>query len=274
MNIQFNLFPNGHHHALTMSFDDGRIYDRKLIEIFNHYGIKGTFHLNSGFLSKPGYVQKEELTTLYQGHEIACHTVSHPHLTQLAPSSCITEVIEDKKTLEQLCGYPIRGMSLPFGDYDENTLQMIKSCGIEYVRTVQSTKKYQPPKRWLEWHPTIHLRQDDPLLWEKFIENRFEEMRLLYVWGHSYEFNDNDTWDMIEAFCQRAAANPDIWFATNIEIKEYLDAVKMLAVSADGHMIYNPSGIDVYVSVDHQPVCVKARQIWIYKQEKAGCSSI
>ena len=30
------------------SIDDGTIYDKKVIEIFNKYNIKGTFNLNSG----------------------------------------------------------------------------------------------------------------------------------------------------------------------------------------------------------------------------------
>ena len=262
MNIKFNLFPNGHHHALTMSFDDGRVYDRKLVEIFNRYGIKGTFHLNSGLLSTPDYITKEEVAHLYQGHEVSCHTLTHPHLTQLSKNTVLYEIMEDKKQLETLCGYPIRGISLPFGNYNEDILSTIKACGLEYVRTVKSTNQFFQPERFLEWHPTIHIKKDDPELWQRFIENRFEEMRLFYIWGHSYEFNDNQTWEMIESFCQRAANQPDIWFATNIEIKDYLTALDQLAISADGSMIYNPSALDVYVSVDHVPVLIKAGCLW------------
>lgn len=46
------LYPNGLEKALTFSYDDGRVFDRKLVEIFNRYGVKGTFHLNSGTLGK------------------------------------------------------------------------------------------------------------------------------------------------------------------------------------------------------------------------------
>ena len=42
------LFPEGKQSAFTLSYDDGQIYDRKLVEMFNRYGLKGTFHLNSG----------------------------------------------------------------------------------------------------------------------------------------------------------------------------------------------------------------------------------
>ena len=46
----YTCFPGGKHKVLTMSYDDGQIHDRRLIEIFNKYGIKGTFHLNSGLM--------------------------------------------------------------------------------------------------------------------------------------------------------------------------------------------------------------------------------
>ncbi len=48
MNKVYCCYPGGKHKALTMSYDDGRTQDRRLVDIFNQNGIKGTFHLNSG----------------------------------------------------------------------------------------------------------------------------------------------------------------------------------------------------------------------------------
>ena len=41
---------NGKMKALTFSYDDGTLQDRRLVEIFNKYGLKATFNLNSGLL--------------------------------------------------------------------------------------------------------------------------------------------------------------------------------------------------------------------------------
>ena len=38
---------NGKLKAVTFSFDDGITQDIRLIELFNKYGLKGTFNLNS-----------------------------------------------------------------------------------------------------------------------------------------------------------------------------------------------------------------------------------
>ena len=65
--------------------------------------------------------------------------------------------------------------------------------------------------------------------------------------GHSYSFNDNDNWDVIERFCEYMGGRDDVWYATNIEIYRYTEAFDRLEFSADGSMVYNPSNIDVYI---------------------------
>ena len=82
--------------AVTFSYDDGVTQDQRLIEMFNRYGLKATFNLNSGLLGKPGSLIREGVTVahvkpepseikgIYEGHEIAAHTLTHPHLPKLS----------------------------------------------------------------------------------------------------------------------------------------------------------------------------------------------
>ena len=66
--------------------------------------------------------------------------------------------------------------------------------------------------------------------------------------GHSYEFDNNDNWDIIETFAQYVGGREeDIWYATNGEIYEYLQAAERLLFSADGTFVKNPSCIDIYI---------------------------
>ena len=76
--------------------------------------------------------------------------------------------------------------------------------------------------------------------------------RLLYIWGHSYEFDRDNNWERIEEICQKVANNDEIWYATNIEICDYVDAYKRLRYSADGRMVYNPSVLTVWFDVDNK----------------------
>ena len=55
------LWPGGKNKALAMSYDDGCRQDKQLVEVLNRYGIKGTFHLNSGVMENTSYrLSKEE----------------------------------------------------------------------------------------------------------------------------------------------------------------------------------------------------------------------
>ena len=54
--IQLNQFKDGKRHCLTFSYDDGGTADERLVEILNRYGMKGTFHLNSGTLDTKNHI--------------------------------------------------------------------------------------------------------------------------------------------------------------------------------------------------------------------------
>lgn len=258
MMVKNNLFPGGVRRALTMSYDDGMEFDCRLVDIFNQNGIRGSFHLNSGRLGKEGAVRAEEVAALYKNHEISVHTVNHPYLTQIPDAQAIGEIWEDKKRLEELCGYPVRGMSWPFGAYTEHAVSLAAACGMEYSRTVEATGEFDLPQDFMKWHPTAHHDDDLTGLWKRFIEREFDQMLLFYVWGHSHEFDRNKNWEKIEEFCRMAGGAENVWYATNIEILDYVQASRSLRFSADRKLVYNPSAQDVWISVDREPVCVAA----------------
>ncbi len=258
MEIKNNLFPGGVRRALTMSYDDGAEFDYRLAEIFRQNGIRGTFHLNSGKLGEKGYVRREDIAKLYQDQEVSVHTLTHPYLTQIPDSQALEEILEDRRALEELCGYPVRGMSWPFGAYTEHVIGIAKACGMEYSRTVEATGGFDLPQDFLKWHPTAHHDGDLEGLWKQFLERGFEQMLLFYVWGHSHEFDRNHNWEKIESFCRMAGGRDDVWYATNVEIMDYVQASRSLRFSADRKMVYNPSAQDVWLSVDKEPVCVAA----------------
>ena len=83
----------------------------------------------------------------------------------------------------------------------------------------------------------------------------------MYVWGHSYEFDNNNNWEVIEEFCKFMGGRSDIWYATNIEIIDYMDAAKRLQFTADNTKVYNPSVQSVWLEVDDS----------CYVEAKGGC---
>ncbi|WP_310938794.1 polysaccharide deacetylase family protein [Clostridium sp. SHJSY1] len=266
------LFPEGKIKALTMSYDDGVTQDKRLIQIFNRHGIKGTFNLNSGSFGQQdekiikgvrvnhSHIPIKEIKEVYANHEVAIHTLTHANLGELPKDTVIYEIIEDKKNLEELVGYPVRGMAYPFGSYNNDVLDALKQLNIEYSRTVKIHEKFHLPNDFIEWETTCHHGNKEIFnLAKKFVESN--ELSLFYIWGHSYEFDINDNWKFIEKFCEVIGNNDKIWYATNIEIVDYVNAVKSLKFSTTGSSVYNPSGQDVWISINSNPYKISKGRI-------------
>lgn len=266
MRVMLDLYPNGKHKALTMSYDDGTIHDRRLAKTFDEYGIRGSFHLNSGNLGKEGRLTHEELPELFKNHEISCHAVTHPFLEKLPRENVIVELLEDRRALERDAGYTVRGMSYPYGTSSPSVVGTLRSIGIEYSRTTHSTGSFGLPEDFLLWHPTCHHKGGIVEKLEEFDKLPRTNLSLFYVWGHSYEFANNDNWELIEDFCRRASKLEDVWFATNIEIVDYVNAVKALRFGVDCTTVYNPSAISVWINIGCKAVEIKAGERYLYKE--------
>ena len=243
-------FPQGKKKALTLSYDDGVVQDKRLLEILHTYGIKGTFNLNSGlFLDDFGRMSEEETANLYASYyqEVAAHGEKHLSLVGLSEMQIEKEIGEDKKALETLCQTKITGMAYAYGATNDNVISVLRKCGIAYARLANETGTFALPNEWLRWQPTCHHNNAQLFsLYEQFIQEENTQPQLFYLWGHSYEFDDNNNWDVIERFASYAGNRKDIWYATNGEICAYVKAFETLEWRENG-TVYNPSDIDVYI---------------------------
>lgn len=263
--INLNLWPGAVAHALTMSYDDGAKQDIRLSGIFDKYGIRATFHMNSNYDMYEGdgpKLNRSQIADIARRHELSLHMHTHTFPTHIPLANVADEIIENKRALEPLAGYPLRGLSYPYGDFNAEVIALLKALGVEYSRTTVSTGKFDLPEDFLAWHPTCH-HNGVGALWDEFIANRYSSAKplLFYMWGHSFEFDRDGNWDMIEEFCEKAGGRDDVWYATNIEIVDYTNAVRSLKFSADRTLIQNVSPIDVFVSVDDRPVCIRANSV-------------
>ncbi len=249
--IQYNVFPEGKRKIVTFSYDDGPANDPRLVELFNKYGFKATFHLNSGKYRNYSLEQQTELRERYKGHEISCHTVSHGWTAEEAPQSLLSEVWEDRKNLERISGYPVVGMSYPYGDFSDESIAIMKTCGIVYSRTVNSVPNFKMPTDFMRWNPSCHhnAAEDTVTRFLSTIDSK-DRAHLLYIWGHSFEFTSEELWEKFENSIKRLANDYRIWYATNIDIYNYRQAQRRLVISADESVFYNPSAITVYVEKD------------------------
>lgn len=254
--------------AVTLSYDDGNAADKRLAEIMVKYGIAGTF--NVGTLpeeSGTGKLSKSEACEIYsqQGIEVAVHGARHLTWTEVEPAVAARDVMANREDLEKTFGKIVNGCAYPNGAYNDTVVDILRNSGIKYARTVISTEDFKLPTDWLRLPATCH--HDNPRLFElvdKFlaIENQpyfwRNKPRLFYLWGHSYEFDRNNNWSVIEEFCKKIGGKDDIWYATNGEIYDYTLAFQRLVFSVDLSYVENPSAIDVYINVLNKEIVVPA----------------
>ena len=253
MKTVYTCFPGGKFKCLTMSYDDGKLADRRLVELFNRTGIRGTFHLNSALaLTDEKRIRPEEYPALYAGHEVSCHTVTHPTIARCPMPNVVSQVLEDRRALEGVMGYPVRGLSYPNGLYTADICDMLRHTGIRYARVVGSSEDFAMPEDFMRWKATCHHAHRLLELGEEFLAlNKPQYLFLMYVWGHSYEFDRDDNWALIEAFCERLGGREDIWYATNIEIVDYVDVFSRLQFAADNSFVFNPSAASAWIRVNN-----------------------
>ena len=267
------LFPNGLEKALTLSYDDGCDTDKRLVELMKKYKIKGTFNICPGCSYPEGYVKpegkshynlpKSELIALYNDElfEVATHGFEHPRLDLLPGSQLLYEVYESRKTLEEMFGTFIRGHAYPFGTYNDDVKNALRMAGIVYARTTESRHNFELPTDWMQMGTTCHHRDERlPELTNWFLNGHpeYRDGWLFYVWGHSFEFNNQNNWHVIENFFERVGLRDDIWYCTNIEAYEYITAYRSLIYSADGKKVYNPTHIDVWSKINDKKVFIPA----------------
>lgn len=267
MKYKFMRFPGGLAKAMTLSYDDGAPADRRMIEILNRYSLKCTFNLS--------YCD-EQTASIYEGHEIALHTAYHAAPGKLSVADGIKNVLDCKLTLEKGLGRIVRGMAYPdsgitsfqSGVTYEQIRDYVSALGVVYSRSLGGDNdSFSVPLDWLNWIPTCH--HTNPKTFEyldKFLALDVNSCycgerhpRLFYMWGHSFEFeNDNPerNWEMLERFCKEAAGRDDVWYATNMEIYEYITAFRSLVWSSDSTIVYNPTLFDVWFDIDGKLYCV------------------
>ena len=188
-----------------LSFDDGTVWDPRLVALLNRYGIKGTFNLNSGledFVWQFGEfpVRRQILSdigNLYEGHEIASHSLHHHRLDQLSPPQLRREVEEDAARLKEVFGLEEIGFGVPFTFCNDREVKIIRKL-VRYIRLSEFADSFALPRD--EYHIPIHGLYNDPDIREKL--QQFAEsdltVSLFVMAGHSYELEALNHWEYME----------------------------------------------------------------------------
>ena len=276
---KYMRFPEGLNKALTFSYDDGVKADKRLLEILNHHGLKGTFNLNSMLFGCERWHDRMDeeqtyLTFYNQPHEIALHGARHIFLDKVPLPEAVNELVQNRVYLENKFGRIVRGLAYAYNGCNKRVLEVLPALGVAYARTTSATYDFALPENFLQWNPTCHHTDPQLLpLAEKFLnqdplgEFKHREPLLMYIWGHSYEFDDDGNWDLIERVADMLGGRKDIWYATNIEIYDYVQAYNSLVFSMDGERVFNPSARAVWLEIRGRSYKIGPSETVLFERE-------
>ena len=276
MKYNFLRFPEGKAKAITLSYDDGHSKDIKLLEIINKYGLKCTFNLVGTKVEEEKPLSKEFIreNMLLKGHEIAIHGYNHRAQDVIRSIEGIREIIDCRIALERAFGMIVRGMAFPDNAVNrfekpeayKRIRRFLCDLEVDYVRTIGGDNdKFDLPEDWHNWIPTAHHANSQIMEYiDKFLELDVSKLykshrapKLFFMWGHSFEFERKQNWDLLEEISRKLGGKEDIWYATNIEIYDYVQAYNSLRYSADGTMVYNPTLLSIWFDVDETLYCIQ-----------------
>ena len=246
------VYPDGNHKALIMSYDDGLDDDIVLAQLFDRYGIIGTFHLNSGLLDtraiwyqgKPNeilqtYLSKDTLVHVFKNHEIAVHGTYHKALVGLSDKEILEEINVDIENLTILSDRKISSMAYAFGSTNDHVAEVIGTTPLTNARTTKSSYNFDLPEDYYLWNPTCHDSEALEYL-EAYISLDSPSLSLFYVWGHSWELRDTLRNQNILKFCNKIGDRDDIWYTGAGNFADYHASLKALEIGPQ--QIVNPEG--------------------------------
>lgn len=266
------LYPYGKKKAFNVTYDDGVLQDIRFIDLLNKYQIKGTFNLNSALMEtgfewthESGCVVKrirtEEAISLYKGHEVASHTLTHPYMENLTKEEILYELSQDKKKLEKLFDKAIQGFAIPFDYYSDLIENCVKECNFEYARISEESYSFIPQKDFYKWKATIfHCNDRLEGFVNEFIDTD-EELALFQIVGHSYDLDVENKWDEMEDIFRIVSCQDDILPMTTIELIRYLKAMENVECTEE--YILNKSDMSLWFDANNVVCEIKPKEKYV-----------
>ncbi len=147
--------------ACVMTFDDGTSdhYHEGLCTL-NVHGVPATYYiLPSDVGSSSFYMSASEVDKLYgRGHDIGSHTSTHPYLSQLTNAQQDSEINDSKTALEAMGYSNVATFAYPFGDYNEDTLDLLRQSDYVLARDTSQDNSWKDIRT-----PVVSFNEDNNL---------------------------------------------------------------------------------------------------------------
>lgn len=126
---------------IALTFDDGPHYKytEEILDILAEYDVKATFFVVGSLAERyPELILRE----LSEGHEIASHTWSHPHLAKLPEATLENELSATEEFLYELAEYRPRLFRPPEGKCPDTVRRVAAELDYEVVLWTVDTRDW------------------------------------------------------------------------------------------------------------------------------------
>ena len=205
---------------VTLSFDDGEIYDMQLTQLLRKYHLAATFYLCSGFDGEHGVCkngrpyQKMRLCDIeatYRGFEIGSHSFLHRGVGDANAEALRENIEKDIDLFSQYSERPVCCFAYPGGVATQSAINTLSAFQpIRFARTVPTRRRsFLPPENPYCCIPTAHIFDPDmDMIISSFKSIDSNQVQVLHIFGHSYEiaYHCNDGWERMNQLFRRLAA--------------------------------------------------------------------
>ncbi len=210
---------------VSFSWDDGAIEDLKLMELSLRFNVPAIFFIPARNDERK-VIRGEHIKTLFSnGFEIGSHTFSHSYLTQVSYSEAEQEMNDGKDYLEQILGTELPHFAFPGGKYNKDLVKLSKKY-FRSARTADTGRTLSGSDYLVK--PSFHFfdRGKKSLIFNSLkgssrifqlaLHNIFaadyfnilndilrtlarrEDHTKVIIWGHSWEIETHQLWDLLK----------------------------------------------------------------------------
>jgi peptidoglycan/xylan/chitin deacetylase (PgdA/CDA1 family) len=202
---------------IFISIDDGHPNDLEIAEIFLKYNIKAIFYIPIKNIEGKQVLSEKDMKSLSENFEIGAHTCNHKDLTKLSRKEWETEIIEGKKTLENIIGREVTSFAPPRGKYNTAIVDFCyNKAGFKSFRSARLFNAAPSNRNNRVWHPNLHIYPHSKLvsilhciktgdktsLQKRIALLRYshleiapplsEKLNEIHLWGHGWELRDEN----------------------------------------------------------------------------------
>jgi peptidoglycan/xylan/chitin deacetylase (PgdA/CDA1 family) len=136
---------------VVLTFDDGYgdLYTAAF-PVLSAHEFKAVAYIPSGFIGRPGYVSADQVVQMdHNGIEIASHTIDHADLARSSVDSTRRELVESKRSLEQLVGHPVLDFAYPSGKFNAQVVAEVRQAGYDTAVTTMESVEHSVSDRFV-----------------------------------------------------------------------------------------------------------------------------